>query len=155
MMGCLRGFRALSWAAVGLLVALAHSPTAQAQITDPPITGFVKQYEMAFQQCDAAALEKMLSERFTGFGVRGSLAKGPDVATLRKQCADGYTFALNFAPIHADSIGSHHWLVVGTAAGHITTRDGKSVPTSLKFSWLLTKEADRMVVLHSHLSQRN
>lgn len=138
----------------GLILSGLTAPTALAQntLSATDVASFITQYQRAFQTCDVPVLRGLMGDQMTGMGMRGGLAKGPDVDDFQKQCDQGVKFALNFERLHDEGLGPTHHLVVGKATGTITGPNGKTAPTNIKFSWVLTRQGERVVVHHSHLS---
>jgi hypothetical protein len=138
----------------GLILSGITAPAALAQnmISATDVASFMTQYQRAFQTCDVPLLRGLMGDQMTGMGVRGGLAKGPDVDDFKRQCDQGFKFALNFDRLHDETLGPVHHLIVGKATGTLTAPNGKTVPTNIKFSWVLTRQGDRLVLLHSHLS---
>ncbi|KPF85377.1 hypothetical protein IP70_11710 [alpha proteobacterium AAP38] len=138
----------------GLILSGLTAPAALAQntISATDVASFITQYQQAFQTCDVQVLRGLMGDQMTGMGMRGGLARGPDVDDFQKQCDQGFKFALNFERLHDEGLGPTHHLVVGKASGTVTAPNGKTVPTNIKFSWVLTRQGNRVVVMHSHLS---
>ncbi|WP_165772045.1 nuclear transport factor 2 family protein [Niveispirillum lacus] len=138
----------------GFILSGLTAPTALAQntLSATDVASFITQFQKAFQTCDVPFMRGLMGDQITAMGIRGGLAKGPDVDDFQRQCAQGVKFALNFERLHDEALGPVHHLIVGKATGTMTGPNGKTIPTSIKFTWVLTRQGERVVMQHSHLS---
>lgn len=150
------GLDFMSWVGVVAVLGVATSMFLADRVeADPSLEATIRSYEKAWNECDSKLLGTLLAQDFSGYAVRGGLAKGADsgVEALARQCAAGIRVKLTYQILDQQAAPDVAF-VAAYATGTLTMPNNAARPNALRVTFVLQRGAAQQPwkIRHTHFS---